>query len=419
MVKKRFMLIAGEASGDKLAAALVRCLREKTDRESSLETDSQPLRASLDPEFFGAGGPEMAAAGVRLSFDLTRQAVVGLWEVAANLWKFKRLFQQLVQLASERQPHAIICVDFSGFNLRFARAIQRRVRSLEGTFSNWRPVLVQYVSPQVWASRSGRARWLEENCDLLLTIFPFEHEWYASRAPLLRVEFVGHPMMDRSETEHAPGAKMVAARPAGMETVVLLPGSRSGELQRHLPVMLQALEKIRSARPEVRAIMVLPDEHLVRQAMATGLPPGLETRRGGLDEALAEADLAIACSGTVTLECAWFGVPTVAIYMTSWATYQVAKRIVKVPYLAMPNLLAREAIYPEFIQEAASPGNIARAALELLNDPARRSFVRSKLAKTVASLGPPGASGRAAQAILNLLERAPIQLRASLRGSRR
>src|SRR5206468_3305457 len=140
----------------------------------------------LAPRFFGAGGQRMAAAGVELAIEMTSHAVTGLWEVVANYRKFKRIFDQLFQLAVDREPHAIICVDFSGFNRRFATAIKWHVHSRRGTFNNWNPKIIQYVSPQVWASRPGRAYKMPKAYDLLLTIFPFEKDWYASRVPKLK-----------------------------------------------------------------------------------------------------------------------------------------------------------------------------------------------------------------------------------------
>ena len=186
--------------------------------------------------------------------------------------------------------------------------------------------------------------------------------------------------------------------------VLLLPGSRPDELRRHLPVMIGALGLIRAKVPNLRARMVLPNESLVQQAKALGLPANLEVQAGGLPESLAEADVAIASTGTVTTECAYFGVPTVALYKTSWSTWQIARRIVKVKYGAMPNLLANEEVFPEFIQDAATPENIARAALELLRDEGRRARVKTRLAEIVASLGGPGAARRAAKAIVETLE---------------
>ncbi len=184
------MIIAGEPSGDLLAAELVRTLA------------ATPSGAGA--KFIGAGGPRMAEAGVELVFDMTQHAVVGLWEVVKNYFKFRRLFNQLLDLAVERRPDAVICVDFSGFNRRFAAALRERQKSIP----DWKLRVVQYVSPQVWASRPGRVRTMERDLDLLLSIFPFEKAWYAEHAPKLRVEFVGHPMMERYQRAEGRGQKL-------------------------------------------------------------------------------------------------------------------------------------------------------------------------------------------------------------------
>jgi lipid-A-disaccharide synthase len=402
MKPKSFMLIAGEASGDMLAAELVRALRrEMADAEAIPTADYQPLHTNLEPRFFGAGGPQMAAAGVNLAFDMTAHSVIGLSEALKNYLKFRRLFRQLFQLALERQPDAIICVDFSGFNRRFAHAIRQYTRARADWFHDWNPKTIQYVSPQVWASREGRAYQMARDYDLVLSIFPFEKAWYAKRVPRLRVEFVGHPIVDRyGEGRGAGGEGRGDQKPP---LLLLLPGSRPGELSRHLPVMIGALGLIRAKVPSLRARMVLPSEGLVQQAKAFSLPASLEVRAGGLPDSLAEADAAIASTGTVTTECAYFGVPTVALYRTSWSTWQIARHIVKVKYAAMPNLLANEEVFPEFIQDAATPENLARAALELLRDDKRRTKIKAKLAEILASLGGPGATRRAAKAITRLL----------------
>jgi len=179
------MLIAGEASGDTLAAELVSALLAASKR-------SEDGRAS---QFFGAGGAKMAEAGVELAFDLTQYSVIGLEDVLKHYFKFRRLFNQLLTLAIERKPDAIIGVDFGGFNLRFGHAIKQYVRN--NPFLKWNPKIIQFVSPQVWASRPGRANRLAADYDLVLSIFPFEKDWYAQRVPKLRVEFVGHPMIGR------------------------------------------------------------------------------------------------------------------------------------------------------------------------------------------------------------------------------
>jgi len=394
---KTFMLIAGEASGDLLAAELVTALRGQLP----------------DAQFFGAGGSKMTAAGVDLAFDLTQHSVIGVSDVLKNLLKFRRLFHELLALAIERKPDVVIGVDYGGFNLRFGQAVKKHIR--DNPFSNWDPKIVQFVSPQVWASRPGRADKLARDYDLLLSIFPFEKNWYARRVPKLRVEFVGHPMIGRfanantlecGDTSPLLSARQVAQFPSAdlsaHSKILLLPGSRKGELQRHLPVMLAALKTIQEKLPAARAKMVLPNPALV--TLAKSLGADLEIQIGELPWALAESDIAIASTGTVTMECAFFGVPTVTLYKTSWLTYQIARHIVTVKSLTMPNLLAGEPVYPEFIQAEATPENLSRAALELLQDEARRRRIQAQLARIIASLGEPGAAGRAAAAVLGLFK---------------
>ena len=389
------MIVAGEPSGDLLAADLVRALQIELPAGDHEGAAGQPLHASLEPRFFGAGGPAMAAAGVELLFDLTQHAVVGLSDALRQILTFRRLLLRLVRAAVERQPHAIICVDYSGFNLRLAAAIQGQVNQHKAPFRNWNPRIIQFVSPQVWASRPGRARKLARNVDLLLTIFPFEKDWYAQRVPELKVKFVGHPIIDR----YAAFRERERPREPG-RLVVLLPGSRIGELRRHVPAMGAAARLIGKASKA----MVLPNAELATVAQKL-LPPGsdVQVHVGNLPELLSRADLAIAATGTVTMECAYFGVPTIAMYKTSRLTYEIGKRIIQVKYLSMPNLLADEALFPEFVQDAATPENLARAANDLLANDARRAEIGKKLPQVIAKLGPPGASRRAAQAITSLL----------------
>ena len=393
---KSFILIAGEASGDLLAAELV----------SALRAQSSTLRPPSSPVFFGAGGARMAAADVELAFDMTQHSVIGISDVLKNYFKFRRLFHQLLALAIERKPDVVIGVDYGGFNLRFGHAIREYVR--ENPFANWNPKIIQFVSPQVWASRPGRANLLAADYDLLLSIFPFEKDWYAKRVPKLRVEFVGHPMVERYILEgrvpraHDSGkfGSRVTTRPS---EILLLPGSRADELRRHFPPMLGALKLIREKLPSAKAKMVLPNEALIQLAdKLSVLQADMEIQIGNLPQALAEADVAIASTGTVTMECAFFGAPTVTLYKTSWLTYQIAKRIVTVKSLTMPNLLANQDIYPEFVQGHATPEKIASAALDLIQNEPRRIQIKKRLAEVVSSLGGPGASTRAAAAILSL-----------------
>jgi lipid-A-disaccharide synthase len=374
---KTFMLIAGEPSGDLLASELVLALRERWP----------------DAKFFGAGGAKMEAAGVELAFDMRDHAIVGI-PTPGKILALRYVANELRSLAIERKPDAVIGVDYGGFNLRFGHAIKSYVRTNPN--GAWKPKLVQFVSPQVWASRPGRAKLLESDYDLLLSIFPFEKEWYAQRAPKLRLEFVGHPMIDRMSPQSTVQSSKEGPR------IVLLPGSRKGELKQHMPVMLGALKMIKSKFPAAVAKMVLPNDELKQLASSTS--SNIEIRVGNLHEALAGADLAITKTGTVTMECAYFGVPAVTMYKKTFLGLAIALGIVTVKSLTMPNLMAGEEVYPEFIQAAATPENVARAAMELLQNESRREKIKSQLAKIIASLGEPGASRRAAGAISSLFQ---------------
>jgi len=373
------MFIAGETSGDLLASELAMELRRKC-----------PAAA-----FFGAGGPKMAAAGVELAFDLTKHSVIGISDALKGYFKFRRFLNQLLALAIERKPDVIIGIDYGGFNLRLGRAIRRQTRN---SGAGWNPKIVQFVSPQVWATRARRADRMAADYDLLLSIFPFEKAWYARRVPAFRVDFVGHPMIDRigKLADHSP------ARPSSQmsPTVLLLPGSRTGELQRHLPPMLEAWKLIQKKLPDATANMVLPDESLKTLAVSMGANVNIQI--GNLAGALKQADVAIASTGTVTMECAFFGVPKVTMYKTSTVTFEIVRRIITVKSLTMPNLLAGEKVYPEFVQHDATAKNISQAALKLLEDGALRTKIKGQLAAIVASLGQPGAAGRAADSILSL-----------------
>jgi lipid-A-disaccharide synthase len=394
---KSFLLIAGEASGDLLAAELTAALRARWP----------------DAIFFGAGGAQMAEAGVELVQEMSQVAVVGITDVLAKLFELRRIMQKLLAVAARRQPDAIIGVDYGGFNLRFGHAVQQHVRG--NPFSTWKPKIVQFVSPQVWASRPWRARRLAEDYDLLLSIFPFEKDWYAQRVPKLRVEFVGHPMVGRFTFDvlrrFASDDLRVFRDVAGTLTanrpprILLLPGSRNSELKRHLRPMLGALKIIQEKLPETRAQMILPNEPLKQLAAGRAAPAAnSEILAADLPAALANTDIAIAKTGTVTMECAFFGVPAVTLYKSSWLNYQIARRLITVKTFTMPNLLANEEVYPEFLQTQLTAENLARAALDLLENEARRQKIKSQLARVVASLGEPGAPSRAADAVSRLLE---------------
>ncbi|MCD6052216.1 MAG: lipid-A-disaccharide synthase [Verrucomicrobia bacterium] len=388
-MSKRFMIVAGETSGDTLAAELVRALKKQP----------QFAQAPFPPKFFGAGGSKMAEAGVELSFDLTQHAVFGFFDVFRKYLEFQRLFNQLVKVAEDRLPDVFIGVDFSGFNRRLAHALKERARAQQGPFTNWRPKFVQFVSPQVWASRPGRALQLEEDLDLLLSIVPFEKEWYAQKTPRLRVEYVGHPLVDRLKTFREK--RLLLESSDCKPVVLLLPGSRRKEVSRHLEVMLAAAAHIRTQVPAEFRI-ILPNENLAELARPMITDSSIKVQIGGLSEALCEATMAIASSGTVTTECAYMEVPTVVLYKVSTPEYWIGKQIVTVNYIALVNLISGRGIFPEFIQQAATVENLAQASLHWLKNPEARRKVVQELQPVLATFGTGGAIHRAAQAVAAL-----------------
>lgn len=383
MIRGPIMMIAGEPSGDTLAAELIGALRS-----------SWPGRL---PRLIGAGGPRMREAGVEIFHELTTLSVIGPADVARHYFRFRRLFHDLVQRAIETRPDLVILIDYSHFNHRFATALREAAARSGGA---WKPRIVKYVSPQVWASRPGRAQVMQRDFDLLLCLFPFEPAWYAARTPRLRVRYVGHPVLDRYPN-HTRDASAPSA--SGTQHVLLLPGSRGQELRRHLPVMQAACAQIQQ-RADCDFLAVLPTEALRDQAdrILNSSNPTIRLQVGSLPEALQWASVAIASTGSVTMECAYFAVPTVALYRTSWLTYFLGKQLVTVPYLSMPNLLAGRVVMPEFVQGDATPEAISESASAILQDPKRAEQMRSDLREVISGLGKPGASGRAAAAIVEL-----------------
>lgn len=375
------MILAGEPSGDALAADLVVEIRRAVGK------------GELIPSFFGIGGPKLKGAGVEILENMTCLTVFGLFDVARRFFHFKRIFRRVLEEAKQRQPKWIILVDYGGFNLRFAKALRSWSDKKARQFANWRPRMVYYVPPQVWASREGRAASLASAVDLVVSIFPFEKDWYHRRFPNLPVKYVGDPMATRFR--HFPSPANASASSGSLSQIALLPGSRPQEIRRHLPLMLGAFEEL-CRRQKCQATVVAPNPEWTQQ---TTLPPGVKRQVDNAAEVLRRSTVAIAASGAVTRECAYLGVPTVVIYKLPWLDYQIAKRAVKIRHIAMPNILAGETIFPELIQEAATPKAIAQEVFRLL-DSEERVRIAAALKRVVSSLGPPGASRQAAQKII-------------------
>ena len=376
----RLLLSCGEASGDLYAGALVRQMR------------------TIDPavDVFGLGGPQLAATGGRLIVDYRGLAATGVTEILPKLGDYFAAMRLLVTAAERERPDALVVIDFPDFNFRLAR----RVRRL-GI-----PV-IYYISPQIWAWRPGRLKTIRAFADRVLVIFPFEVAIYEAGG--VPVEFVGHPLVELTPVAGTRAAFLSAhgldpARP----TVAILPGSRANEVFRILPDLLAAAERIGVAVPGAQfAIARAP--HLDDALFVTNRSDLWSGRadfaivEGDTDAVLASADVALTASGTATIQAALHDTPMVVVYRLSPMTYRLARRLVRVPAIAMVNLIAGEPIVPELVQDAFTPDAVAREAISLLTDPARVAQVRAGLARVRERLGGAGASRRAAESILRLV----------------
>ena len=369
----RIYVVAGEVSGDRLAADLVRALKKR----------------NPDLQAHGVGGPMLRAAGQEQSFDLARHAVVGLTDVLKNLPKFLLFFRQVKAEILRLKPDVVILVDYPGFNLRLAKALHRETPP---------PAIVYYVSPQVWAWKAGRARTMERILERLLVIFPFEVEWFSRHAPKLKVKWVGHPLADRW-IEQGPG------HPSGESPcIALLPGSRPKEIARHWPVLLEAAARIAQEQRNVRFVSLATGPEMRRQleeewAKHPMSGVSLDIVSGQSLTLLKRCTMAIVASGTATLECAMAGLPMLVIYKTSWFTYLLGRMLVKLPYLSMVNVLAGEKVVPEFLQGAATSQYLTTATLQILRNPRGSEKMAQRIRQVAAKLGGPGAAERAAEEV--------------------
>ncbi len=374
------LMVAGEPSGDAHGAELIQAIKERNPKV----------------RIIGVGGPRMASAGQEQLLDLSAHAVVGLVEVIKKYFMFSKFRDQILDLARRERPDAVVLIDCSGFNLRLTPALRR---DLPGTR------IVYYISPQVWASRAGRVKAMKRDIDLMLAILPFEKAWYAKAAPGFNVQWVGHPVLDRISK-----VEVVGPNP---NFVALLPGSRRTEVEKHLPVLWEAALLMGRNQPGLKFILLSPNESIQKYSleMLSRLPAPnftFEYNVGYAISHLSRCALAIVASGTASLECALVGIPQVVIYRVHPLTYAVGKRVVKVKFLSMVNVLAGEKVVPEFLQDELTPGAVAQDALDLLNNPQRRDTMKRRVGQVVATLGEPGASKRAADAILTEAGKAKI-----------
>ena len=369
--------VAGEVSADNHAAALMRSLRV------------------LDPElkFIGRGGPQMQqVAGARIKNWIGDAAVLGLWEVLRKYGYFREQFRETLEEIQESKPDAVVLIDYPGFNLRLARALRKQSQSHK---------TIYYISPQVWAWNRGRIKKMARFIDLVLCIFPFEADLYAASG--LRAVFVGHPMVERLETQ-----KIDTHRDQNL--VGLFPGSRSREVRKIFPVMIETARRLLQLNPTLRFQVAAASKELARELSEMLRADQLADREtieiaiGQTAAIMQRVFVGIVASGSATLEAAYFGMPFVLIYKVAWPTYVAARLVVNVDFLGMPNLLAGKEVVPEFIQHEAKPDAIVAAVRLLMEDSPARDRMISDFETTTIKLGGTGASERAAQAILEELK---------------
>ncbi len=362
----KLAIIAGEASGDLHASAVLKELKK------------------LDPDVqaFGIGGDLLARNGMRLLHHAREMGIVGLFNVLRHLRMFRRIFDELIEAIAREKPDAVLLVDYPDFNLRVAKrckAMGLRV--------------IYYISPQLWAWRRGRVRQIERNVDHMIVIFPFEEDFYKEHN--VPVTYVGHPLI-----EQVLGVGR-AARREGITRIVLLPGSRRMEVAALLPAMLDAVQILgreRKVEPFIIQAPTIEHEELEAILERKGVSvPILPHDRG---EGIAAADLALSSSGTATLECAVLGTPVVVMYRLSRATYWLARHLISLPNFSLVNILAGRRLVPELLQNQVNGPRIAEEARTVL-EPANYQCIVSGLAEVKAKLGKFGASRRAAVAIMS------------------
>ena len=375
---KRVLLVVGEASGDLHGSHLVRALRE---RDSALEISA-------------VGGEALKREGAKIIFDVARIAGMGLTELAGNLTSLWRAYSRVKKNLREQRPSLLILIDFPDFNLRVARVAKRL-----GV-----PVLY-YISPQVWAWRKRRIAEIARLADRVAVVFPFEAPLYEQAG--VKVEFVGHPLLDvaRASRPREETLARLGLDPS-KQTIALLPGSRRREVAYHLPVMIEAAEML-SKEMALQFILVRAStvgrDSLERSL--SGASVGVSLSDGDAYNVLHACDLAWTASGTATLETALMLRPMVIVYRLSRMTYALARRLVRVDFIGMANIIAGEKVVPELIQNEVTAEKIAAESRAILGDRELRERMISKLSEVRAKLGSPGAAGRTADIALAMMNR--------------
>lgn len=390
----RILISAGEASGEMYGAGLIEALRRLA-----------ACRGMGEPEFFGLGGERMRAAGCDTVIDAKDVAVVGIFEVISHLPSIYRRFHQLVHEAERRKPDAAVLIDFPDFNFRLAKELHRL-----------HIPVVYYVSPQLWAWRPHRVELVKKYVRKMLVIFPFEEQWYRERG--VEAEFVSHPLAELEPSQvlvpqaHAPQSRDDLSPSAALPRIALLPGSRRKEIRFNLPLMLDVAEKLAPAYEFVLPVASTIDDTFIYTIVREHWSYGKQTAKIEVSRdaraALAQARSAVVASGTATVEAAVIGTPFVMVYRVAPLTYSLGTKMVKVPFYAMPNLIAGRQVIPELVQENFTAEKVVAELSKIISDgPDRKRMleglgeVRQKLRGT--EIAPTRAFDKAADAILGVI----------------
>lgn len=373
----KILISAGEASGDIHAAAVTAAIKK-------IDSSAQ---------IFGMGGDALRAAGGEVLFDIKDHGVMGFVEVIKKLPDLFKLRSDFAKVMDERKPDCMVVVDYPGFNMKLAKlAHDKRI-----------PV-VSYIAPSAWAWHKGRAKNVAKIVDKVACIFPFEYDVYKEAGA--SVEFVGHPLLDivHPSMDKAE-AETWAGKEAGRPLVLIMPGSRLMEIEKMLPNLLAGAKLLQKQMPQVQFAMpragTIPVKLLQDKIKDSGLK--IKITEGHNYDLFSVADLALATSGTVTLEAALCGLPSVIVYRTSALNAFIARRVINIPNIGLPNIVAGRQILPELLQEDFTPEKLAATAAELLL-PESRQRLNDDLSYMKQRLGEPGAVGRVAQLILKMAE---------------
>ncbi|MEP4380706.1 MAG: lipid-A-disaccharide synthase [Alphaproteobacteria bacterium] len=374
-------VIAGEPSGDVIGARLI-----------------EALGAGAGPGFkvSGIGGPEMEAAGLQSLFGYGELAIMGLFEVLPSVPRLLRRMRQVAQDIERLKPDVIVTIDSPGFVFGVIRRLRTRACPR-----------VHYVAPTIWAWRAGRVRKFRKHFDHLLTLFPFEPPLFDAAG--MASTFVGHPVAEGDvDSGDGPAFRARHGIPADATMLCVLPGSRAGEVSRLLPIARETLFRVMPDHPNLT--LVIPAAENVRaliEARVAAWPWPVMVVDGAREryDAFAASDLALATSGTVTLELSWAAVPTVVMYRVPWLTGEIARRMIRVRFASIVNIVADREVLPEFLQPRCRPELIAGTLGDLLSDPQRRTEIGAEARKISRDMEPGGElpSARAAQAVLDIV----------------